>query len=147
MNEEMENYEWRVRGLRKIDIDPFSGVITSVYWKVMGEEDGIIGTYLGETSFPMNGVSSETFIEYETLTEQIVIGWIKEDVNGVSGYFENIQKFIAEEILKQKSSLVEVSENQLPWVSEDTDTEELVESGDTEEEIEEEKPEEENNEE
>lgn len=109
-------HSWDIRGLRKTDINGLSGVITSIDWTLIGtDENGNSGEFLGETSFPVNGVNSETFSVYEDLTKEIVVEWIIAHINTIGGYWRNINEFIIDEIRKNTNPIVDVDNLHLPW--------------------------------
>ncbi len=72
----MITYNWNCK---TVDIYPESegqtDVVYSVHWILEGEEDDYFASYLGLQQIEVN--SSENFIPFEDLTNEIVTDWVK----------------------------------------------------------------------
>ncbi len=107
-------YSWKLTSLKKTSNLTLSNVIIQTYWQVTGtDEDGDDGTFSGATPFDISKVDPENFIAWNDLTEETVLGWIKEQV--VDGYKEHVDQQIQKQIDSKKSIVVEVSGNDFPW--------------------------------
>ena len=107
-------YSWKLTSLKKTSNLTLSNVIIQTYWQVTGtDEDGDDGTFSGATPFDISKVDPENFIAWNDLTEETVLGWIKELV--VGGYKEHIDQQMQKQIDSKKNAVVEVSGNDFPW--------------------------------
>lgn len=99
----MINYTYNIGAITKKTINGIENSIFQVVWEKIGvDENGNRGVFKIATTFDTSEVgTSESFIPYENLTEEIIIGWIEsvtteEQVNGV--ILERIQKSIDNEV-------------------------------------------------
>jgi hypothetical protein len=110
---------WQLTGLKKQNYGDLSGVIVGTNWKVtITDEDGFSGTFSGATPFKADDVDLNNFTEYEGLTEEQVLAWVKNHVSGSNpstNYWEHIIGRIQKEIDAKKYSVEVVTESQLPW--------------------------------
>lgn len=112
-------YTWTLKSLKKTNTSQFEDVIVQTHWECTGtDEDGYSGTFNGATPFKAEDVDGDGFITYADLTEEIVIGWIKEVV--VGPYKDHIDQQIMKQINEKRNPIVEVTGNDLPWVSSTT---------------------------
>lgn len=102
-------YTWEVTGLKtKTEGDNINAVVQT-YWKKIGvDEHGHVGTFSGATPFTSANVPSGEFIPFESLTEEIVLGWIKSVV--VNEYEDHVNQKIQEQIEANH-----ISQPGLPW--------------------------------
>lgn len=111
-------YEWKLTGLKKQNSDNVDEAIVGTNWKLTAtDEDGNVGTFTGATPFNINTVNTASFVPYSELTEDIVIGWVKNHVSGSgpSNYMEHINHMIQKEITANKWVTADVTEADLPW--------------------------------
>jgi hypothetical protein len=111
-------YEWKLTGLKKQNSDNVDEAIVGTNWKLTAtDEDGNVGTFTGATPFNINTVNTASFVPYSELTEEIVLGWVKNHVSGSgpSNYMEHINHMIQKEITANKWVTAEVNESDLPW--------------------------------
>jgi hypothetical protein len=107
----MINYKWKVSLLKKKNIGEFSDVVVSAVWQKTGvDPDGYGGTYKILTEFNIEEIEINSFINYEDLTEENIIEWIKINTNQ-----DDVNKYILSEIEKSRSQEIFVNENELPW--------------------------------
>lgn len=108
------NYEWKITCLKKASGSNLSNVIVQTYWNVVGtDENGNEGAYSGATPFDLSKVDPGNFMAYETLTEEVVIGWIK---NAVLGSFNDfVEGQIQDQIASIGSEQDQVNEGSFPW--------------------------------
>jgi len=113
------NYTWEITGIKRKNTSDLSNVIVQTYWKKVGtDEDGNQGTFSGATPFDLSTVDPDNFVEYEDLTEEMVLSWIQSVV--VGGYEDHVNGVIAKQIEDQVNPVTEDNGNALPWVTVDT---------------------------
>jgi hypothetical protein len=104
-------YEWNVKSLKTKTEGANADSVIQVYWSVTGKDaNNVTGTFDGAT--PFSSVGQENFVPYEDLTEEIVIGWIQEEVNARFGYMDHIDRTIQRKIDEKVNPQVE---QDLPW--------------------------------
>jgi hypothetical protein len=111
-------YEWKLVGLRKQNTADLENVVVGTNWKVTAtDEDGNTGEFTGATPLELSTVNPQTFTEYGSLTEEQVLGWIKNRVSGSAptSYWSHINGMITKEIEAKKYSRITVMEADLPW--------------------------------
>jgi len=104
-------YNWEVTSLYTVDT-PEDGLVVNANYKVTGTD----GTYSSEISDSASFTFEEgqTLIPLADLTNEIVIGWIKEKL-GVSAV-ENYEFCIADQIAMQVNPPVTPQNTPLPWI-------------------------------
>lgn len=108
-------YTWKVREIKVRNQGPHTNAVVQTYWEKHGtDEDGNTGFFIGATPFSAENVPPEDFIALESLTEEAVLQWIKDEV--VGDYEQHVNERIQEMIDQQKSPITEVG---LPWESGD----------------------------
>jgi hypothetical protein len=101
-------YQWSIENLQTISNEEQSKIVFMVGWKVTGSN--------GQQSSAIYGVQhinydqQKPFVQYENLTEQNVLDWVKESMNGKFGQYE---KDIAAQIDNQVNPQPVVAN--LPW--------------------------------
>jgi hypothetical protein len=111
-------YEWKLIGLKKQNSEIVNDAIVGTNWKITAtDEDGNVGTFTGATPFKISEINTGSFTEYSSLTEEQVLGWVKNHVSGSgpSNYMEHINHQIQKEITATKWTKIEVAEADLPW--------------------------------
>ena len=112
-------YEWKLTGIKKQNTDELSNVVVNTYWNVKAvDENGYSGSFTGATPLSLNALNPQTFTEYNNLTEEQVLSWVKEIVSGSnrgSNYWDHIQSQINKQIDVSKYQRVMVMEGDLPW--------------------------------
>jgi len=111
-------YEWKLTGLRKQNSENVNDAVVGTNWKLTGtDEDGNAGVFSGATPFTISSINTGSFIEYSSLTEDVVLDWVKNYVSGSSStnYMSHINGVILKEINSNKFAKLEVSEANLPW--------------------------------
>lgn len=113
-------YVWEVTSLRKRDQQnsegaTLSGAVVQTYWKVTGTDgSGNTGEFSGATPFDASNVPAGSFVAFEDLTENTVLGWIQAVVNADQGYADHISERIAHQIDE-----AQVEDATMPWAPED----------------------------
>jgi len=111
-------YEWKLVGLRKQNSPNLENVVIGTNWKVIRtDEDGITGEFVGATPFEVKNVNTASFTNYHELSEEQVLGWVKNRVSGSAptAYWDHITSVIDKEIYAKKYHRVMVMETDLPW--------------------------------
>jgi hypothetical protein len=105
---------WEVTGLKTKNEVNGDGVvlpnaICQTYWKASyTDANGNEGNFAGATPFSAANLSEEQFQQFDTLTEEVVLGWVKSIV--VDSYLDHV----LERIQRQIDELA-VSEATMPW--------------------------------
>lgn len=111
-------YEWKLTGLKKQNSDNITEAVVGTQWKLTATDtDGNEGTFTGATPFSISAINLGNFTEYSDLTEEQVLGWIKNHVSGSAStnYMGHINEQILKEINGKKWTKIEVAETDLPW--------------------------------
>lgn len=112
-------YEWKLTAIKKQNTEQLDNVVVNAYWNVKSiDEGGNSGSFTGATPLNLNDVDTNNFTEYQNLTEQQIIGWVKNIVSGsdsTRNYWSHIQSQMDKEIDKNKYHRVMVMETDLPW--------------------------------
>jgi hypothetical protein len=112
-------YEWKLTGLKKQNTSTLNDVIVGTQWKVIGtDEDGNQGTFTGATPFEIQDLNGDGFIDYRDLSEELVMGWVKNYVSGSNigtNYMNHINQQVQKQIDSVKFVTLDVSEIDLPW--------------------------------
>ena len=112
-------YEWKLTGLKKQNTDSLDNVVVNTYWHVNAvDETGCSGSFTGATPLPLSDVDPNNFTNYENLTEEQVLDWVKNIVSGsnrTTNYWGHIQAQIDKYVNAQKYTRVHVMEADLPW--------------------------------
>ena len=110
---------WSLKGLKKQNHEGLEGVIIGTNWEVVvTDDDGYSGKFTGATPFKAADVNVSTFTSYTELTEEQVLGWIKNHVSGsntATNYWDHIIGRIQKEIDTKKYNVQVVTETDLPW--------------------------------
>lgn len=107
-------YVWALTSLKRANVSDLTGVIVQTHWTCTGtDEGGHEGVFSGATPFKPDEVDPENFTAYENLTEEQVLGWIKDIVT--STYWGHVEEQIAKQIFAKKAVIEEVSGDQFPW--------------------------------
>ena len=109
----MTTYTWAVTALYTETIEGDSNYVVIANYTVVGVDDTYSASLSNIARFSTESVSP--FIPYEDLTEEIVIGWIQEDL-GVDGV-SNLEACIQGQIDSQINPPVVPVNTPLPWVT------------------------------
>jgi hypothetical protein len=87
----MTNFNWKVNILYTETIDGKQDYVVIANYEVVGTDGTYSASLTNNTRFTTESVTP--FIPYEDLTNDIVVGWIKQDlgVDGVSNFEASIQ--------------------------------------------------------
>jgi hypothetical protein len=112
-------YTWQLTSLKKKDSSDIKlkNIIVQTHWKKIGtDEDGNTGTFNGATPFELSSVDPDNFVNYEDLTEEIILSWIQEVV--IRSYDEHVNQQIEKQIEEKRNPGVEVTSG-FPWQPEE----------------------------
>ena len=86
------------------------GVVYTAHWRVSKTQDTASGTAYGTITFPQKEPSDPSFVAYDNLTEEMVVGWVKDAMGPeqVAAYESSIQAQI-------DTQLNPVVASGLPW--------------------------------
>lgn len=107
-------YTWKVTGIKVKDEGSNTNAVVQTYWTKTGEdENGNKGTFNGATPFTSTTMpEGDTFVPFEELTEEIVLGWIQDIVVG------QYEDHVNAQIQKQIDAITNpVTDAVLPWAS------------------------------
>ena len=108
---------WEVTGLKTKNEVNGDGVvlpnaICQTYWKATYTDgDGNEGNFAGATPFSAVNLTEEQFQGFDTLTEEVVLEWIKSIV--VGSYLDHVLERIQRQINENS-----ISEAAMPWAPE-----------------------------
>jgi hypothetical protein len=110
-------YTWQLTSLKRKDSSDLKNIIVQTNWKKIGtDEDGNTGTFNGATPFELSSVDPNNFVNYEDITEEIILSWIQTVVSG--SYEEHVNEKIAEQIEAKINPVTEVTGG-FPWQPEE----------------------------
>jgi len=113
------DYTWEITSLRTKNETLGDGVVLpnavcQTYWRKTGTDaNGVVGAFDGATPFSASNLTPEEFQQFDTLTEEIVLGWVKTQV--VGDYEEHVNEQIQMRMDEVVSSETETA---LPWPQE-----------------------------
>ena len=111
----MLTYNWKLINLRKTTAANLSNVVIGTTWTLTGTDvDDYSGTFSGATQFKVAELDPSSFIDYNSLTEDIVLGWVQAVV--VGSYKDHIDEQINKQIRDKKNPVEEATGNNLPWI-------------------------------
>lgn len=109
-------WAWEVTSLKRKDQvnsegATLTGAVTQTFWKVTGtDSDGNTGEFSGATPFTAESVPAGSFVAFDDLTEETVLGWIQNIVNNDQGYADHISERVKYDIEKDLEE-----EAAMPW--------------------------------
>jgi hypothetical protein len=109
-------YTWKLTSFKKVTKSGLEDVVFQTYWEKEGtDEHGHTGKFVGATPFDPQQIDPNNFTPYESLTEEIVLGWIKSVV--VGDYERHVNEQIAKTIDATAHPVSEhrESDNTFPW--------------------------------
>ena len=107
-------YTWKIKNLKKTNVPNtnLTDVIVATRWIVTGtDEDGNSAEYEGATPFRASEVDPNNFVDFNNLTEEVVISWIQQVVIG--DYLKRVYEEIDKQINKFKRPTSDV--DYFPW--------------------------------
>jgi hypothetical protein len=112
----MKNYTWKIKSLQAIDEVNEKDFVTSIFYEVdcTEEVDGKEYKASAVSSIVIKPKEEEGFVAYSELTEEQVIGWVKESL-GKEGV-DSIEKSLASQVDKKINPPVVPTVKPLPWI-------------------------------
>jgi hypothetical protein len=108
------NYTWKLKSLKKINTETVNNAVVQTFWTKTGtDENGNEGIFQGTTPFELSSVDPNNFVNYEDLTEEIVLEWIKSVV--VGDYEEHVNEQIQKKINEKINLIEDVKNHEFPW--------------------------------
>ena len=109
------SYSWQINQLTKRTESGTDNVVVHCRWELIGTEGttGTVGKFNGATPLEYDSTSTSSFVPYEDLTEDDVVGWLETIV--VNDYWDHVTERIQEQINQTDDPADEVSSESLPW--------------------------------
>ncbi len=110
------NYTWEIISLKTKNEVIGDGVVLpnavcQTYWRKTGTDaNGVVGEFDGATPFSAANLTPESFQQFDMLTQDIVLGWVKSLV--VGDYEEHVNEQIQ---LRIDEVVTGEAEAELPW--------------------------------
>ena len=111
----MKNYTWKIKSLQTVDEVNETDFVTTILYRVncTEEVDGKEYKASAISSIIIEPKEEEGFIPYSDLTEEQVVGWVKESLG--SEEVKSIEKSLASQVdIKSNPPVVPVVKS-LPW--------------------------------
>ena len=111
-------YTWKLKSLKKQNTELFENAIVGTQWRVTAtDEDGTEGSFDGATPYKVVDANADGFIDYQDLTEDIVLSWIKNTVSGSAptNYWSHISEQIQKQMDMKRNVVLEVNDADFPW--------------------------------
>lgn len=111
-------YTWKLKSLKKQNTELFENAIVGTQWRVTAtDEDGTEGSFDGATPYKVVDANADGFIDYEDLTEDVVLSWIKNTVSGSAStnYWSHISEQIQKQMDMKRNVILEVNDADFPW--------------------------------
>ena len=111
-------YTWEITAIATKNEAVHSNAIVQTRWKKTGtDSEGNSGVFEGATPFTSDNVPVGEFIPLEQLSEEIVLNWIKNAIDGE--YESHINGVILSKIEAEKNPIISygdaITEANLPW--------------------------------
>lgn len=92
-------YTWKITTVKTCQQNGYSDVVAQVYWSKIGtNSNGATGIFNGITPLTAENVLPENFISYDQLSSEIILGWVKDDVQTKTGFEDHINQSIENQI-------------------------------------------------
>lgn len=118
-------YNWEIKSLKKVSTNDINDAIIGTQWKVTAtDENGNEGSFDGATPFDLKTIDVNNFTPFEELTQEQVLGWIKNVVSGSSStnYWDHINGRIQKQIDEKVNVITTLNSQELPWFTGSVDT-------------------------
>jgi len=111
----MKNYTWKIKSLQTVDEVNETDFVTTILYRVYCTEevDGKEYKASAVSSIVIEPKEEEGFVAYSELTEEQVVGWVKESL-GTEGV-ESIEKSLASQVDNKSNPPVVPVVKPLPW--------------------------------
>jgi hypothetical protein len=109
-------YTWKIIEIRTKNQNNFTDAVVQTRWEKTGtDENNVTGFFPGATPFDADTIDPDNFTSLSDLTEEMVLGWIKAEVEANEVYETHINDHIAREIDKKVNIVTELEGDTLPW--------------------------------
>lgn len=110
----MLTYTWKLFSIKTENVsEALQQAVVHAKWRKTGtDEDGNVGMFDGVCRFSVANVTPETFIPYDQLSEEIVLGWVQDILN--RGGMDRIDHLIQKQINENKT---QTPGDTLPWAN------------------------------
>jgi len=111
-------YTWKIVRIKTTNTDSFENAVVNTWWQKIGtdDSDGVVGYFEGATPFDADQIDPNNFTALDQLTEDMVLGWVKNVVTGE--YAAHVDAEIQRDIDDKRGTLTEIEEGDLPWNAE-----------------------------
>jgi hypothetical protein len=111
------SYSWKITQMTKKTVGDIENVILHCRWELTGTESttGTKGQFIGATPIDFDPSSTDEFVQFGDLTEELVISWVSASVTGPTGYWDHITEQIQKKIDEVDDASEEIKEDALPW--------------------------------
>jgi hypothetical protein len=111
------SYSWKITQMTKKTVGDIENVVLHTRWELTGTESttGTEGKFIGATPIDFDPSSTDEFVQFGDLTEELVISWVSASVTGFGGYWEHIEEQIQKKIDEIDDAVEEVNSHDLPW--------------------------------
>lgn len=116
-------YAWTINSLKLKDETNHEGAtlnraVYQTHWTITGTNSaGQSGSWAGATPLSAANVPAGSFVAFDDLTEDTVIGWIKNIVENDAAYMEHITERLTLDIEEKFGTTEEIEEKSLPWAA------------------------------
>ena len=111
----MKIYIWNITNLYTVNTDTESNYVVDALYEVVGTEESGGKTYTASltntASFEV--IEGESFIPYADLTDEIVVGWVKDQLGSTN--ISNLEASVGGMINSQINPPVSPENTPLPW--------------------------------
>ena len=114
-------YAWAINSLKLKDETNHEGAtlnraVYQTHWTITGTNSaGQSGTWAGATPLSAANVPAGSFVAFDDLTEDTVVGWIRNIVENDEAYMAHITERLEMDIEEKFGTSEEVEEKSLPW--------------------------------
>lgn len=116
-------YAWAINSLKLKDETNHEGAtlnraVYQTHWTITGTNSaGQSGSWAGATPLSAANVPAGSFVAFDDLTEDTVIGWIRNIVENDEAYMEHITERLTLDIEEKFGTTEEIEEKALPWAA------------------------------
>lgn len=105
----MIEYTWEILSLHTAPHENgLNNVVKKINWRYQATEDSYFGDYYSTTELNDPNPSSTTYIQYDDLTEETIINWIKSKIN-----FDDLVERVNNNLEENKNP--KIVEKNVPW--------------------------------
>lgn len=105
------NYTWKIVAIKKVDAADLKDAVIGIRWEKIGvDSEGVEGKFNGSTPFKLSEINKDNYIDWNNLTEAVVVSWVK---SAVLEYEDQIDTQILKQIRDKRATGLETSN--MPW--------------------------------